>query len=57
VSRTRSSHGKESRRVQQLRVQGREWSVSLVNFEDWVQIRTEEYRAIEDEITRRLYSD
>jgi hypothetical protein len=33
------------RRVQQLTVQGREWSV---NCEDWVQIRTEEYWLIED---------
>jgi hypothetical protein len=41
---------KESRRVQQLRVQGREWSVSLVNCEDWVRIGTEEYKVIEDEI-------
>jgi hypothetical protein len=41
-------------RIQQLRVQAREWSV---NYEDWVQIRTEEYRAIEDEITSRLHND
>jgi hypothetical protein len=31
--------------------------VSLVNYEDGVQIRTEEYRVIENEIARRLHDD
>jgi hypothetical protein len=33
--------------VQLLRVQGQEWSVTLVSCQDRVQIRTEEYRVIE----------
>jgi hypothetical protein len=37
------TRSEESRRVQQLRVQGRDWSV---NCEDRVQIRTEENRVI-----------
>jgi hypothetical protein len=46
----------EERRVQQLRVQEQEWSMSLGNCEDWVQIRAE-VRVIEQEMTRRLHSD
>jgi hypothetical protein len=55
---TRKEQSGESRRVQHLRVQGREWSVSLVNVKiNWVLIKTETYRVIEDEITRKLHSD
>jgi hypothetical protein len=40
-----------------LRLTGRKRSMSLVNCEDRVQIRTEEYRVTEDEIARRFHSD
>jgi hypothetical protein len=32
-------------------VEAREWSMSLENCEDWVQIRTEVNKVIEDETT------
>jgi hypothetical protein len=41
--------------VQQLRLQGREWRISLANCEAY--LSTEDYRVIEDEITRILHID
>jgi hypothetical protein len=41
-----------------MTVQGQEWSMSSVNYEEWLSaVRTEEYRVIEDEIRKRLHSD